>query len=33
MIETVNSPRSVQEFVNDAKPWFEGSVAFVLMRG
>jgi hypothetical protein len=33
MIETVNTAHSVQEFLNDAKPWFEGSVAFVRMRG
>jgi hypothetical protein len=32
-METVNTRRSVQEFVNDAQPWFEGSVAFVRMRG
>jgi len=31
-METVNTPRPVKEFIDDAKPCFEGGVAFVLMR-
>lgn len=30
--ETVHSPRPVSEFFNDARPWHEGGVVFVLMR-
>jgi hypothetical protein len=30
-VETVHRPRPVSEFFNDARPWFEGGVAFVLM--
>lgn len=29
--ETVHNRRPVREFFNDASPWFEGGVAFVLM--
>jgi len=32
-METVDTPHPVKEFFNDAKPWFEGCVALVLMRG
>jgi hypothetical protein len=31
--ETVHSPRPVREFFNDANPWFEGGVAFVVAFG
>jgi hypothetical protein len=30
-METVNTSHLVKEFFNDAGPWLEGRVAFVLM--